>query len=1202
MLDGAMGTQIQQYGLTEADFRGKRFATHPKNLHGCNDLLSLTRPDVVADIHRAYLSAGADIIETNTFNANAISLDEYGLSLFAAEINEAAASIARRCADAVGRICWVAGSIGPTGKMLSMHDASADQKEVVNFDTLKNAYAVQIEALIQGGVDILQIETVFDTLNAKAAVLAAFDAMQKAKTKLPIILSATLATADRLLSGQSLDAFVASMGHASPIAFGLNCGSGIKDLMPYVKQLSSLTNSAIAVYPNAGLPDATGRYGETPDVTAAFFKELMDADIVNIAGGCCGTTPEHIRAIAEIAKSHKPRQIKPKKRSFILSGLDTLEAGKKNTGFIRIGERCNVAGSRKFLRLVNEKNYAEAIAGARRQIEAGAQIVDVNMDDPMLDAKTEMTTFLQMLADDETTARVPVMIDSSSWEVVEAALKCLQGKGIVNSISLKEGEQAFLARAKFIKAMGAAVVVMAFDEKGQADTFERRIEICARAYRLLTGKAGFPPSDIIFDPNILAVATGIESHNRYALDFLDAVEWIKRNLPEAKTSGGVSNLSFAFRGNNYIREAMHAVFLRLAIGRGLDMAIVNVGTAMPFDDIPEALREAITDVLLCRTPNATVRLVEIADNAAKDAHPMKPTGEAIPVAATASPDEMLADAIAKGRNENIGQLLEASLATHHSASDVIEKPMMDGMAKVGRLFGEGKMFLPQVVRSAQVMKQAVEWLQPILEKEQNAAGNSTKGKVVLATVKGDVHDIGKNIVAIVLKCNGYDVIDLGVMVPAEKIVETAIDCHADFIGLSGLITPSLKEMCNVAKMMQQRDLQIPLLVGGAAASAIHTAVKIAPCRDALVAYVRDAASLPILLKEISSDMSGVHIKESQKALRERYAATSMPFIPLSEARKKSFVPDWGNYAPPVPRHFGTTDLAVSVKETIDYINWRAFFPVWNLDASFAELAELKGCDHCKAQWLAAQKTERIGKSLEAMQLLKDAQAALARLIRDADDSIRARVVLAEANADNDNIAFRIDDIRMSLPLLRRQSGEPCLSLADFVRPAAFGTDYVGAFAVAAGEKIEKIIAHYQATDHYKALLYRSLADRIAEAAAELVHARVRKEIWGYAPDEHVDCRRALRASYRGIRPAVGYPSLPDQSAIFLLDRLLRLSEIGISLTANGAMSPPSSICGLMLAHPDAHYFTIGKIYPDQRADYAARRGISVEQLAKWLPE
>lgn len=1195
VLDGAMGTQIQQYGLAEADFRGDRFSGHRENLKGCNDVLCLTRPEIVADIHHAYLDAGADIIETNTFNANAVSLADYGLEPSVAEINAAAASIARREADrmiSAGRKCWVAGSVGPTGKTLSLSaDVDNPASRDLDFDTLKYAYVRQMEALIAGGVDLLQIETIFDTLNAKAAVVAAREAMARTGREVELILSVTLsATGGRTLSGQTLEAFVASMAHARPLAFGLNCGFGAESLAPYVRQLARLTDAYVALYPNAGLPNAMGEYDETPEATAAHVARLASAGAVNIVGGCCGTTPAHIRAIAEATQNLAPRAARPLEPMMTLSGLEAKTVTTAHN-FVNIGERCNVAGSRKFLRLINEQNYEEAVATAVAQVEAGAQIVDVNMDDGMLDSEAEMTRFLRLLSAEPEAAKVPVMIDSSDWRVIESGLKCLQGKGIVNSISLKEGEDAFVAHARFVKSMGAAVVVMAFDEQGQADTLPRRIGICRRAYTLLTEKADFNPQDIIFDPNVLAVATGIEGHRRYALDFLEAVEWVKKNLPGAKTSGGISNLSFSFRGNNYLREAMHSVFLYHAIARGLDMAIVNAATMVPYEEIPPEVREAVEDVLLCRRDDATERLLDVAERLKGEqpaAARQQQTEESLPA------DEAISRRLVKGQSDGIGELLERSMQQHGSAIAVVEGPLMDGMNRVGELFGAGKMFLPQVVKSARTMKQAVAWLRPHIEKEQSRVRRSPAGKIVLATVKGDVHDIGKNIVGVVMRCNGFEVVDLGVMVSPEEIVRAAVAENADYVGLSGLITPSLEEMCRVARLMEERGLSIPILIGGATASSVHTAVKIAPCYSHIAVYTRDAAVLPSVVRQIQEDPSAAEkrIRAAQEAERRAYEQSARAPLPLEDARRKAFRTDWASYVSPVPCQPGVTDVTLTVEEAVGRINWRAFFPAWKLNASFAELARLPECGHCTAQWLASQKEENRGKAMEAMQLLKDARAALKRLVRDANGSLRARIVLTEANSDGDNLVFHSATGDVRLPLLRRQTpGDVCLSLADFLRPVGSGTDYIGLFAVTSGQAIADIVDSYRPTDDYKALLYQSLSDRIVEAAAELLHEHVRRTVWGYAPDGEA----------WGIRPAAGYPSLPDQSAIFAIDRLLRFEDLGIRLTENGAMTPPSSIGGLMIAHPQSRYFTIGKIGDDQRADYAYRRGINRQELQKWLP-
>lgn len=1204
ILDGAMGTEIQKYHFSEDDFRGVMFANHNDKLAGCNDVLSLTQPEAIAAIHSRYLDAGADIIETNTFNANAVSLADYGLQKFVKDINRAStrlavAEVAKRRKE--GRQCWVAGSVGPTNKTLSMSaDVDDPAARDIDFDFLVDAYIEQITVLIEEGVDIIQIETIFDTLNAKAAITACEEAMKTTGKKVEIIISVTLTTSGRTLSGQTLEAFTASVAHAHPLAIGLNCGFGAESLEPYVKQLSALTDAAISLYPNAGLPNAMGEYDETPEITASHVSRLIEAKMLNIVGGCCGTTPDHIRAIADVAKGKAPRTAPVIDRKMRLAGLE-MKTVAKELNFVNIGERCNVAGSRKFLRLINEKNYDEAVSIAVAQVEAGAQVIDINMDDAMLDAEAEMTHFLRLLAAEPDVAKVPVMIDSSKWSVIEAGLKCLQGKGIVNSISLKEGEEVFLRHAEYVKKMGAAVVVMAFDENGQADTLPRRKEICSRAYRLLREKVDFQAEDIIFDPNVLAIATGMEEHDRYALDFIEATAWIKANLPGAKVSGGVSNLSFSFRGNNFLREAMHSAFLYHAIAAGLDMAIVNAASMMPYDDIPGDVRDAVEDALLCRRADATSRLLEVAERLKNAKADSVKTAD---VNYTTMPaQEALSKMLIKGRTEGIEPILEKAWHELGKAVAVIEGPLMDGMNQVGSLFGEGKMFLPQVVKSARAMKYAVAWLQPIIEREQASTDAKSAGKIVIATVKGDVHDIGKNIVAVIMRCNGYEVIDLGVMVPAEKIIDTAVAEKADFIGLSGLITPSLEEMCRVATMMQQRGLNIPILVGGATASAVHTAVKIAPCYNHIVAYTRDAAILPMVVREIANDPTAAadKIRHEQEAERQRYFNQQHPLLSIDEARRRKPQINWEDYAAPKPAVEGLSDVAITVKEAAELINWRAFFTAWKMEASFASLAEVEGCDHCRAQWLAAQPKANINKAMEAMQLLKDARAAINRLIRDANQSIRARVALLPARGGEDIITIYTDEGEMALPMLRCQKdSEVCASLADFINPE--GNDYIGAFAVTVGSQIEGIIDNYRNRgDDYKAMLYQTLSDRLAEAATELLHAQVRRSIWGYAPDENLSKQELLQGNYRGIRPAAGYPSLPDQWAIFTIAQSVGIETLGITVTENGAMSPASSVCGLMIAHPQAKYFVIGDIGDDQRKLYAQQRNISIEQLSKWLP-
>ncbi len=1181
VLDGAMGTMIQQQGLNEDDFRGKKFSDWQQPLKGCNDLLVLTRPDVIENIHTAYLDAGADIIETNSFNANAISLADYGLEKFVGQISLSAAQLARSVADRWsclhgGKRRWVAGSVGPTNRSLSISPSVENPAERnITWDELVATYTCQMIGLINGGADMILIETVFDTLNAKAALYAAQKAMNHTGITLPVMVSATLTESGRTLSGQTLEAFLASIAHAQPACVSMNCGFGAEGMLEWISRLSEIAPIAVGAYPNAGLPNEMGEYDETPELMACHIKPFIDRQLINIIGGCCGSTPEHIRAIAQIAANGIPRQIRCGKTHLCLSGLEAVDIVPERN-FINIGERCNVAGSRKFLRLINEGNYDEALSVARKQVENGAQIIDVNMDDAMLDAQKEMTHFLRLVASDPDVARVPVMIDSSKWEVIEAGLKELQGKGIVNSISLKDGEEKFIERAKYIKAMGAATVVMAFDECGQADTFERRIEICERAYKLLTSEADFDPDDIIFDPNVLAIATGIEEHNNYAADFLRTVEWIKSNLPEAKVSGGVSNLSFSFRGNNYVREAMHSVFLYHAIARGLDMAIVNAAAMIPYEDIPTELRNTIEDVIFNRSSDATDRLITIAakikksqtDNADKTDNDNGNCKTHI----TAS--QRLEKMIIRGSTDGINDATEAAMHEIGSAFGVIDGPLMNGMDTVGDLFGKGKMFLPQVVKSARSMKQAVTWLNPHIEAERSTGVGGKAGCMVIATVKGDVHDIGKNIVSIVMRCNGFNVIDLGVMVQGEEIIKAAVDNNADIVALSGLITPSLDEMCRVARLMEQRGLKIPLMVGGATTSELHTAVKIAPEYSSIVIHTRDAAAMPVVAQRLlapDKDEYITQLKTKQAELRRQYAVEK-DLMSLSESRRRRYKPD---FASPVPANTGIFDITITVAEAAEYINWKPFFTAWQLTGNNTE---------CKMHQV----------SIEAAKLLDDAKKALEFLEKEANDSIKARIGLWKAYSSGDDII--IDD-RTTIATLRQQhtdSGGKCtLSLADFIAPQDSGIDdYIGTFAVTVGERIEQVIELLETEgDDYRALLFRTIADRLAEASTELMHRLVGKQYWGFSHDDDKCC---------GIRPAVGYPSLPDQSLIFEIDQLMSLSDIGIQLTENGAMYPAASTCGLIIANPQAHYFMVGAISDEQRLDYAVRRNYTTHELSKWL--
>ena len=1160
VLDGAMGTMIQQNGLSESDFRGKRYADSQYELKGCNDVLVLTRPDVIASIHKQYLEAGADIIETDTFNANAISLSDYGLENDVYEINFEAARLAKRC-TAEYPIRWVAGSVGPTNRSLSMSPSVDDPAERnLTWKELVEAYTKQMCGLLDGGVDVLLIETVFDTLNAKAALWAAEEAMRKCSRRVPIMLSVTLTESGRTLSGQTIEAFLASVSHVSLLSVGLNCGFGAEGMTKWLEQLSAVAGCAVSAYPNAGLPNEMGEYDETPETMSQHIRTMLEKGLLNVVGGCCGTTPAHIRVVAGLAKQYQPRTVEKRHDVMRLSGLELVEVTPERM-FVNVGERCNVAGSRKFLRLINEKNYNEALSIACKQVEAGAQIVDVNMDDGMLDAEAEMSHFLKLLASEPDVARVPVMIDSSKWNVITAGLECLQGKGIVNSISLKDGEDEFKKKADYIKKMGAAVVVMAFDEKGQADTFERKTEVCDRAYKILVDEIGFNPNDIIFDPNILTVATGIEEHIDYALDFIRAVEWIKNNLPGAKVSGGVSNLSFSFRGNNAVREAMHSVFLYHAIAKGMDMAIVNAGAMIPYDEIDEKLRNAIEDVIFNRDSDATDRLISVAQEIKESGTKAEKSNEALANDNVTS-EAYLQSLIVRGRSE----MLEETLACVHrelgSALAVIDGPLMAGMNEVGRLFGEGKMFLPQVVKSARTMKQAVAWLNPLIEAEKHGGEQKNAGKVVIATVKGDVHDIGKNIVSVIMRCNGYEVVDLGVMVPGEDIVECAVAENADIVALSGLITPSLEEMRHVARLMQERGLTIPLMVGGATTSELHTAVKIAPEYAGLVVHTRDAAMMPVVAQRLMTDREafGMEWNEKQNVLRLSHNA-ECDLYSWDEAKARA--PKY-TYSPVEPHVKGVNTYNVSIAEARKYINWKPFYTAWKTDEKKSE--ELYG---------------------EAVRLLDE-------LEQQPECVLKARVGILPAYREGESVVIAGERVEM-LRQQKKTESNVSLSLCDYVAPQ---NDFVGVFAVTVGQGINDMIA--ESDDEYRAMLLQTLADRLVEAATEYIHKRVRTELWGYVADEEENTGNLLRQYYQGIRPAVGYPSLPDQSVIFQLDRLLDLSEIGVSLTENGAMSPASSICGLMLSHPESRYFVIGEIGDDQRTDYAHRKGFTPEELKKFL--
>lgn len=1211
ILDGGMGTMIQQYKLTEGDYRGERFASLPGQLKGNNDMLCVSRPDIIKTIHRQYLDAGADIFATNTFNANAISMEDYGMGEYVREINLAAGKLGREVADGFmaqypGKQVFVAGSVGPTNKTASISpDVNDPAYRAVTYDDIYNAYKEQVEALVDGGVDIILFETTFDTLNVKAGLDAAETVLLEKQKDLPVMLSLTLSSqGGRTLSGQTLLAFLASVQNKNIVSIGLNCSFGASDMKPYIAELARYAPYYISAYPNAGLPNSFGEYDETPEKMAGHIKPFVDEGLVNIIGGCCGTTPAHIAQYPELVKDAQPHIPVAPPACLWLSGLELLEVKPENN-FVNVGERCNVAGSRKFLRLINEGKYDEALTIARKQVEDGAQIIDINMDDGMLDTRKEMVTFLNLIASEPDISRVPLMIDSSKWDVIESGLKCVQGKSIVNSISLKEGEDAFLEHALRIKQLGAATVVMAFDEQGQADSFERKVEVCARAYRLLTEKAGFNPQDIIFDPNILAIATGMEEHANYGLDFIHAVEWIKKNLPGAKVSGGVSNLSFSFRGNNYVREVMHSVFLYHAVGKGMDMGIVNPSEGIIYEDIEPGLRNLVEDVVLNRRQEATEELITYAQQL-KD----KPDGggkeEAVEVWREQPLVERLEHALVKGIGDHLEEDIAEALQQYPRAVDIIDGPLMGGMNKVGDLFGAGKMFLPQVVKTARTMKKAVAILQPAIEAQKSAGGSAKAGKILFATVKGDVHDIGKNICSIVLACNNYEVIDLGVMVPAEVIIKKALEESPDFVCLSGLITPSLEEMAHVVTEMEKIGMSIPVMVGGATTSKLHTAVKIAPHYSHPVIHVLDASQNPIvaskILNEDTRDGYIASIRAEYEALRQSLDKKKEPLVSLSEARANPSKMNWADYSPVTPRQTGTQILSyIPLEEVIPYIHWNFFFHAWKLSGRFAEITSIHGCDACRASWLAAFSEDLRPKAAEAMQLYKDAVKFLDRLVEMKAEFVRAVYGFYPSYSEGDNLWIGGE----CFPMLRQQAvreDNEYKSLADYVMPRTEGhTDYAGAFIVTAGAGTGYLMKKFEAEgDTYNAMLLQSLTDRLAEAATEYLHEKVRKEYWGYAPDESYSVPDLFRVKYEGIRPAIGYPSLPDQLLTFTVDKLLDSSRIGITLTENGALSPSATVCGLIFANPASQYFQIGNISGEQLEDYASRRGLAPGAIKKFL--
>jgi 5-methyltetrahydrofolate--homocysteine methyltransferase len=1204
LLDGAMGTMIQRYKLSEEDYRGERFKDHPGDLKGNNDLLSLTQPDIIREIHEAYLEAGSDIIETNTFNATSVSQSDYGTQELVYEINFESARIAAEAASKYsrqtpGKPRFVAGSIGPTNKTTSLSpDVNDPGFRAISFDEMKAAYKEQVWGLVEGGADLLLIETVFDTLNAKAALMGIEEYLESADHKLPVMVSGTITDASgRTLSGQTLEAFMLSLDHVELLSIGLNCSLGAKEIRPYLQEMSDKSTHFVSVHPNAGLPNQFGEYDESPEQMSVLVKEFIDSGFVNIVGGCCGTTPEHIRAFAALTEGGRIRQPVEQVSGLKLSGLEPLTAF-EGSNFINIGERCNVAGSRKFARLIREKKYDEALEIARRQVEDGAQILDINLDDAMLDAEHEMVKFLNLLLAEPEISRVPLMIDSSKFEVIEAGLKCIQGKAVVNSISLKEGEEPFLEHARKIRGYGAAVIVMAFDEKGQADSYERRIEICQRAYRLLTEKLGFPPGDIVFDPNVLTIGTGMEEHNNYAVDYLNTIRWIKENLPHTRVSGGISNLSFSFRGNDIVREAIHSVFLYHAIKAGLDMGIVNPGMLQVYDEIDPELLKYTEDLVLNRRADATERIIEYSSTLVEveRSEERRDLWRDLPV------EERLKHALIKGITEYIeADALEAH-GKYGLGLKVIEGPLMSGMNVVGDLFGDGKMFLPQVVKSARVMKRAVATLLPFIEKEK-ATGQPGKsqsaGKVLMATVKGDVHDIGKNIVGVVLGCNNYEVIDLGVMVPTERILDEAEKQEVDIVGLSGLITPSLEEMIHVAAEMERRKMKQSLLIGGATTSKIHTAVKIEPAYSQPVIHVKDAsrsvAVVSSLLSSEQRDLFAGGVKQEYQALRETYASAGkeVSYISLEEARNNALKTNWSADSIITPNVTGIQTLSDYPLEKISrYINWIFFFTIWELKGKFPDIFNHPDYGN------------------EARKLYDDAQQMLQLIIKEKWLTANAVYGIFPANSDGDDLVIYDDQNRSSIRTrftnLRNQTlkdkGQPNLCLSDYVAPVSSGiTDYLGAFAVTAGIGVEEKVKAFEADhDDYSSIMLKALADRLAEAFTELLHEEIRKNTWGYVPGEKLSMEDLFREKYRGIRPAHGYPACPDHSEKEVLFNLLEAEKIGISLTENYSMLPAASVSGLIFVHPESRYFFVGKISRDQVRDYALRKGLPVGRVESLL--
>ncbi len=1208
VIDGAMGTMIQQYKLEEKDYRGKRFAGWHKDLKGNNDLLSITQPQIIKAIHKEYLKAGADIIETNTFSDTSIAMADYDMQDLVYELNYESAKIAKEAIqefykefpDQANVPKFVAGAIGPTNRTLSLSPNVNDPGfRAITFDELVEAYAEQVKGLIDGGADLLLIETIFDTLNAKAALFAIQNYCKKINKKMPVMVSGTITDASgRTLSGQTTEAFLNSVSHVDLLSVGLNCALGAKDMRPYLEELATKAPFFVSAYPNAGLPNQFGEYDQDAHEMGHQIEDFLKAGFLNIVGGCCGTTPAHIKRIAELAKTSAPRK-KPEPDSLMhLSGLEPVTL-RPESNFMNVGERTNVTGSKKFLRLIKEENYEEALSIAREQVEGGAQVIDVNMDEGMLDSEACMTRFLNLIASEPDIARVPIMIDSSKWSVIEAGLKCVQGKAIVNSISLKEGEEKFIEQAEKVKQYGAAVIVMAFDEVGQADTLQRRIDICKRAYDILVSKVNFPPQDIIFDPNIFPVATGMEEHRLNALDFFNATKWIKENLPHAKVSGGVSNVSFSFRGNDHVREAIHSAFLYHAVKNGMDMGIVNPSQLVVYDDIDKHLLELIEDVLLNRRDDATERLVEHAESLKGITKEKTEKDEEWRKGAV---EERLSYALVKGIAEYIDADTEEARQKLGRPLHVIEGPLMAGMNVVGDLFGAGKMFLPQVVKSARVMKKAVAYLEPYLleEKEANKKagivgdGRTNAGKILLATVKGDVHDIGKNIVGVVLACNNYEIIDLGVMVSCDKILEEAKKQNVDVIGLSGLITPSLDEMVHVAKEMERLEFKIPLLIGGATTSKVHTAVKIAQNYSGPVVHVNDASkSVPVASSLISEELRSAFMQEVNKdyeRVREqnKNAQSQNKFISIEEARSNKFPVDWSKAEIVQPSFVGNkvfTDY--DLNEIAQYIDWTPFFHSWELKGSYPKILN---------------DPER---GTEAKKLFDDAQKMLKQIIAEKWLKANAVIGIYPAKANGDDIDVYSNDQKLTtFHTIRQQTKKPAgqynVALSDFVSPTV--QDYIGAFALTTGIGIDEHVARFEKDhDDYSAILLKALADRLAEAFAELMHKKVRKEFWGYAKDENLANEELIKEEYAGIRPAPGYPAQPDHTEKPTIWKLLDVEKkTGMILTESMAMVPTAAVSGLYFAHPDSHYFGVGKIQKDQVEDYAKRKGMSLEKAERWL--